>query len=100
MALTLNGDPCVECARREFKSSMEMMLSRLSEVELQQVMLGLSKGYIGGKEEINALWYKDVFSIDEEGRTVIKIPAHLLGPRVKASCRENLCRRQQVKLLC
>ena len=41
-----------------------------------------------GKEEIDALSYRDAFSIDEEGRSVIKIPAHLhqvlLGPRIKA----------------
>ena len=34
------------------------------------------------------MWYREVFTIDERGRTVIKLPAHLhhalLGPRVKA----------------
>jgi hypothetical protein len=53
------------------KMLMEMMpvLSRLSEVELEQVMLSLnlSAAYIGGKEEIDALWHRDVFTIDEQG---------------------------------
>ena len=88
MARILSGGTAAECGERAFQSSMEMMLSRLSEVELEQVMLSLGAGYIGGKEEIDALWYRDVFTIDEQGRTVIKIPAHLhhvlLGPRVKA----------------
>ena len=50
-------------------------------------MLSLSAGHIRGKEEINALWYIDVFFIDEEGQTAIKIPVHLhhilLGPKSK-----------------
>ena len=87
MARMLTGGPAAERGERAFQSSMEMVLSRLSEVELEQVMLSLGAGYIGGKEEIDTLWYRDVFSIDEEGRTFIKIPAHLhhvlLGPRVK-----------------
>ena len=90
MARMLTGGPAAECGERAFQSSMEMMLSRLSELEeeLEQVMLSLGAGYIGGKEEIDALWYRDVLTIDEEGRTVIKVPAHLhhvlLGPSVKA----------------
>ena len=47
-------------------------------------MKSLGSGCEGGKEEIDSF----VFSIDEQGRTIIKIPAHLhhvlLGPRVEA----------------
>jgi hypothetical protein len=32
----LSGGPAAECGERAFQSSMEMMLSRLSEVELEQ----------------------------------------------------------------
>ena len=88
MAHMLNGGPGADCPARAFQPCVEMMLSRLTEVELEQVILSLGAGYIGGKEEIDALSYRDVFSIDEEGRSVIKIPAHLhqvlLGPRIKA----------------
>ena len=55
MARILSGGTAAECGERAFQSSMEMMLSRLSEVELEQVMLSLGAGYIGGKEEIEAL---------------------------------------------
>ena len=79
---------------------MEMMLSRLSEVELEQVMLSLGAGCIGGKEEIDPLWYRDVFTIDEQGRTVIKITAHLhhvlLGPRVKAYMARPAARPERI----
>ena len=103
--------PPRSASERAFQSSMEMMLSRLSELEeeLEQVMLSLGAGYIGGKEEIDALWYRDVFTIDEQGRTVIKsmikIPALAsCTTRTKSkgvhgkACgktrnRENLCRR-------
>ena len=66
MARILSGGTAAECGERAFQSSMEMMLSRLSEVELEQVMLSLGAGYIEGKEEIDALWYRDVFTIDEQ----------------------------------
>ena len=79
-----NGGPGADCPDRAFQSWVEVMLSRLTEVELKQVILSLG----AGKEEIDALSYRDVFSIDEEGRSVIRIPAHLhqvlLGPRIKA----------------
>ena len=55
MARMLTGGPAAECGERAFQSSMEMMLSRLSEVELEQLMLSLGAGCIGGKEEIDAL---------------------------------------------
>ncbi len=59
-------------------------------VKLEQVISSLDARYTGedNQEIIETLWYKDVFSIDEEGNTVIEIPAHLhhvlLGSRVKA----------------
>ena len=88
MAHMLNGGPGADCPDRAFQPCVEMMLSRLMEVEHEQVILSLGAGCIGGKEEIDALSYRDVFSIDEEGRSVIRIPAHLhqvlLGPRIKA----------------
>ena len=79
MAHMQNGGPGADRPDRAFQSSAEMMLCRLTEVELEQVIISLGAGYIGGKEEINALSYRDVFSIDEEGRSVrvIKIPVHL-----------------------
>ena len=84
MAHMQNGGPGADCPDRAFQSCVEVMLSRLTEVELKQVILSLG----AGKEEIDALSYRDVFSIDEEGRSVIRIPAHLhqvlLGPRIKA----------------
>ena len=84
MACIPRGGPAAECGERALQSCMEMMLSRLTEVELEQVMKSLGSGCEGGKEEIDF----SVFSIDEQGRTIIKIPAHLhhvlLGPRVKA----------------
>ena len=49
MARMLSGGTAAECGERAFQSSMEMMLSRLSEVELEQVMLSLGAGYIGGE---------------------------------------------------
>jgi hypothetical protein len=53
-------------------------------------MRSLGSGREGEKEEIEALSYRRVFSIDEQGRTVIKMPAHvhlaLLGPRVNLYC--------------
>ena len=39
-------------------------------------MISLNAGDSGGKEEIDALSYRDEFSIDEEGRKVIWILAH------------------------
>ena len=80
MAHMQNGGPGTDCPDRAFQSCVEVMLSRLTEVELEQVILSLGAGcagYNGGKEEIDALSYRDAFSIDEEGRSVIKIPAHL-----------------------
>jgi hypothetical protein len=59
-------------------------------VELEQVISSLDAGYTfeDSQDVIEPLRYKDVFLIDEEGNTVIKIPAHLhhvlLGPRAKA----------------
>jgi hypothetical protein len=48
-------------------------------VEHEQVISSLDTGYTfeDSQDVIEPLWYKDVFSIDEEGNTVIKIPAHL-----------------------
>jgi len=86
----LNGGSGAEDADRAFMSSVEMMLPRQTKVELKQVISSLNAGYTEGEEEIEPvpLCYRDVLSIDEEGRTVIRIPAHLhhvlLGPRVKA----------------
>ena len=86
MACMLNGGP----AASAFQPCMEMMISRLTEVELEQVVLSFGAGCDGGKEENDALSYRDVISIDEEERSVIKIPAHLhqvllqVGPRIKA----------------
>ena len=45
-------------------------------VEFKQAMISLNAGDSGGKEEIDALSYRDEFSIDEEGRKVIWILAH------------------------
>jgi hypothetical protein len=45
-------------------------------LEFKQVMRSLNAGDSGGKEEIDALSYRDEFSIDEEGRKVIWIIAH------------------------
>ena len=84
----LIGGNAADSGTRAGQSGLEMMLSRLSEVELEQVMKSLGAGCEGGKEEIEALSYRDIFSIDKEGRLFIRIPAHLhhvlLGPRVKA----------------
>ena len=57
MARMLNGGPGAECPARAFQPCMEMMLSRLTEVELEQVVLSFGAGYNGGKEEIDALSY-------------------------------------------
>jgi hypothetical protein len=88
MADMLIGGHAADSGARADQSGLEMMLSRLSEVELEQVMKSLGAGCEGGKEEIEALSYRDIFSIDKEGRLFIRIPAHLhhvlLGPRVKA----------------
>ena len=54
-----------------------MMLSRLSGVELEQVMKSLGAGCEGGKEEIEALQYRDIFSIDKEGRFIYQNPGAL-----------------------
>ena len=88
MADMLIGGNAADSGTRAGQSGLEMMLSRLSEVELEQVMKSLGAGCEGGKEEIEALSYRDIFSIDKEGRLFIRIPAHLhhvlLGPRSKA----------------
>ena len=55
MAHMRNGGPGADCPDRAFQSSVEMMLSRLTEVELEQVILSLGAGHLGGKEEIDAL---------------------------------------------
>ena len=57
MARMQNGGPGADCPARAFLSSVERMLSRLTEVELEQVILSLNAGYNGGKEEIDALSY-------------------------------------------
>ena len=83
-----DGGSGAEVAGRAFQSSVEMMLTHQCGVELKQVISSLDAGYTGGEKEIEPLWYRDVFSIDEEGRTILKIPGHLhhilLGPRAKA----------------
>jgi hypothetical protein len=86
----LNGGSGTDGADRAFQPCVEMMLFRLMELELEleQIMLRLGAGYNGGKEEIDALSYRDESSINEEGINAISIPAHLhqvlLGPRTKA----------------
>ncbi len=84
----LNGGSGTDGADRAFQPCVEMMLFCLMELELEQVMLRLGAGYNGGKEEIDALSYRDESSINEEGIKSISIPAHLhqvlLGPRTKA----------------
>ncbi len=55
MTCMLNGGSGAECPARAFQPCMEMMLSRLTEVELEQVILSFGAGYNGGKEEIDAL---------------------------------------------
>ena len=72
MACILGGGPAADSGARALQSCMEMMLLRLTEEELEQVMKSLGSGCEGGKEEIDV----SVFSIDEQGRTIIKIPAH------------------------
>ncbi len=68
---------------------VEMKCSAQDSVERKQVISSLDTGYTfeDSQDVIEPLWYKDVFSIDKEGNTVIKIPAHLhhvlLGPRAK-----------------
>ncbi len=52
------------------------MLSCSTGVEFKQVLISLNAGNNEGKEEIDALSYRDEFSIDEEGRNVIWILAH------------------------
>ena len=81
----LGGGPAADSGARALQPCMEMMLSESTKVELNQVMRSFGSGYEGGKEEMIDF---SVFSIDEQGRSIIKIPAHLhhvlLGPRVKA----------------
>ena len=84
---------------------VEMKCSAQDSVELEQIISSLNAGYTleDSKEVIEPLWYKDVFSIDEEGNTVIKIPAHwhhvLLGPRAKASMLLNFMARPSGDIL-
>jgi hypothetical protein len=75
---------------RALLACVEMDGSAQNTAELEQVIISsLDAGYTGedGQAIIEPLWYKDVFSIDEEGNAVIKISAHLhhvlLGPRAK-----------------
>jgi hypothetical protein len=69
----LNGGSGTGDADRAFRSCVEMMLSRVTEeeLELEQVISSLGTEYNAGKEEIDALSCRDVFFIDEEGRTVM-----------------------------
>ena len=46
-----NGGPGADCPDRAFQSCVEVMLSRLTEVELEQVILSLG----AEKEEIDVL---------------------------------------------
>ncbi len=67
----LNGGSGTGDVDRAFQSCVEMMLSRVTEEELEQVISSLGTEYNAGKEEIDALSCRDVFFIDEEGRTVM-----------------------------
>ena len=56
-----NGGPGADCPARAFQTCVQMMLSRFAEVELEQVVLSLGTGYIGGKEEIDAVLQRRIF---------------------------------------
>ena len=81
----LRGGPAADTGARALQTCMEMTLPKGTEVELNQVMKSLGSG---GKEEINNQSDTTGMLIDDQGRTVIRIPAHLqhvlLGPRAKA----------------
>ena len=85
MACMLRGGLAVDSGARALDTCMEMTLPQEAEVELKQVMKSLGSG---GKEEIDNQSYTTGVSIDDQGRMVLRIPAHLhqvlLGPRVKA----------------
>ncbi len=92
MARMQNGGSGPDMSSRALLPCVEMKCSAQDSqaVEREQVISSLDAGYASedSQDVIEPLWYKDVFSIDEEGNTVIKIPAHLhhvlLGPRAKA----------------
>jgi hypothetical protein len=81
----LRGGHAAGSGARALQTCMEMTLPQEAEVELKQVMKSLGSG---GKEEIDNQSYMTGVSIDDQGRMVMRIPAHLhhvlLGPRVKA----------------
>jgi hypothetical protein len=60
----LNGGSGTGDADRAFQSCVEMMLSRLTEEELEPVISSLGAEYNEGKEETDALSCRDVFLID------------------------------------
>ena len=90
MARMQNGGSGLDMSSRALLPCVEMKCSAQDSVELEQVISSLDAGYTfeDSQDAIEPLWYKDVFLIDEEGNTVIKIPAHLhhvlLSPRAKA----------------
>ena len=117
MARMQNGGSGPDMSSRALLPCVEMKCSAQDSVELEQVISSLDAGYTfeDSQDVIELLWYKDVFSIDEEGNTVIKIPAHLhhvlLGPRAKVfmarpaagetvtvTISERVGRRRQTKL--
>ena len=81
----LRGGLAADAGARALQTCMEMTLPKEAEVELNQVMKSLGSG---GKEEINNQSDTTGMLIDDHGRMVIRIPAHLqhvlLGPRAKA----------------
>ena len=81
----LRGGLAADAGARALQTCMEMTLPKEAEVELEQVMRSLGSG---GKEEINNQSDTTGMLIDDQGRMVIRIPAHLqhvlLGPRAKA----------------
>jgi hypothetical protein len=89
MARMQNGRSGPDMSSRALLPCVEMKCSAQDSVELEQVISSLDAGYTfeDSQDAIEPLWYKDVFLIDEEGNTVIEIPAHLhhvlLGPRAK-----------------
>ena len=79
MARMQNGGSGPYMSSSAFLPCVEMKCSAQDSVEFEQVISSLDAGYTfeDSQDVIEPLRYKDVFLIDEEGNTVIKIPAHL-----------------------
>ena len=79
MAHMQNGGSGPDMSSRALLPCVEMKCSAQDSVELEQVISSLDAGYTfeDSQDVIEPLWYKDVFSIDEEGNTAIKIPVHV-----------------------